>query len=68
MNKSTIYIIITIILFLAINDPVLKFFVNTLNINFWFSEIIMAIAVIVVVFLFSRILNKTIFNHKNTNE
>ncbi|AKP66162.1 hypothetical protein [Companilactobacillus ginsenosidimutans] len=64
MNKSTIYIIITIILFLAINDPVLKFFAHSLNLNFWVSEIIIAIIVIALVFIISRVLNKTIFKKK----
>ncbi len=63
MNKSTIYIIITIILFLAINDPLLKIFVNSFNANFWFSEIIIAIIVVLIVFLISRILNKTLFKN-----
>jgi membrane protein YdbS with pleckstrin-like domain len=61
MNKSTIYIIITIILFLAINDPILKFFSNTFNLNFWVSEIVIAVVVIALVYLISRIIKKTIF-------
>lgn len=61
MNKSTIYIIITILLFLVINNPVLKFLVNTFNLNFWINELIIAVVVILVVFLISRLLNKTIF-------
>lgn len=61
MNKSTIYIIITILLFLVINNPVLKFLVNTFNLNFWINELIIAVVVILVVFLISKLLNKTLF-------
>ena len=64
MNKSTIYIIITILLFLVINDPLLKLFSNSFNSNFWFSEVIIAIIVVLLVLAIRWILNKTIFRNK----
>lgn len=64
MNKSTIYISITVILFIVINDPVLKFLVHTFNFNFWVNEIIIVILVVLLMFLISKILNKTVFKNR----
>ncbi|WP_010624125.1 hypothetical protein [Companilactobacillus versmoldensis] len=60
MNKSTMYIIITIILFLALNDPILKFLAHGFNLSFWINEIIIAIIVIALVLLISWLVNKFI--------
>lgn len=61
MNKSTVYISITVILFLVINDPVLKLLVHTFNLNFWINEAIIVILVVILMYLISKILNKTVF-------
>ncbi len=58
MNKSTLYIIITIILFLVINNPLLQLFSAAFHANFWFSEIVIIIIVILLMILINWILNK----------
>lgn len=64
MNRTTLYIIITIILFLILNDPILKVFANAFNLNFWVSEIIIAVIVVIIMIIIVKILNRTIFKNK----
>lgn len=64
MNKSTVYISITVILFLVINDPILKLLVNIFDFNFWINELIIAVLVVILMFLISKLLNKTLFRNK----
>ncbi|KRL68287.1 hypothetical protein FC27_GL001029 [Companilactobacillus versmoldensis DSM 14857 = KCTC 3814] len=47
-------------MFLALNDPILKFLAHGFNLSFWINEIIIAIIVIALVLLISWLVNKFI--------
>ncbi len=65
MNTATIDIIIAILLIIFINNPLLRFFQNTINLNFIFSEIIIAIIIIILIFLLNKFVLRRIFSNKS---
>lgn len=65
MNKATIDIIVAILLIIFVNNPLLQFLQNSFGISFIFSEIIIAIIIIVLIYLLNRFVLRRIFKNKN---
>ncbi|KRK63864.1 hypothetical protein FC72_GL001103 [Companilactobacillus tucceti DSM 20183] len=63
MYTSTIVIIIAILLFMVSNNFLLSTFQN-LGLNFWASEVIIGIIILLVVFLIYKFILKKIFDKK----
>ncbi|WP_334330039.1 hypothetical protein [Companilactobacillus sp. HBUAS59699] len=64
MNKATIDIIVAILLIIFVNNPLLQFLQNSFGISFIFSEIIIAIIIIVLIYLLNRFVLRRIFKNK----
>ncbi len=65
MNTSTIEIIITILLFIILNDPLLKFLEHNFGVGFWMSEIVIALFLILIIVLLNLLVFKVILKNRH---
>lgn len=65
MNTATIDIIVAILLIIFVNNPLLQFLQSVFGLNFVFSEIIIAIIIIVLIYLLNQFILKRFFSNKN---